>query len=389
MKNKLTRRQFGYLAVAGTTISSLAYFTNKAVAQWPGKFPYRYKQTRSFVYVIANNTTGENTIVAYARDSRTGRLYYLDSYPTGGRGNINALAISQSSLVTDGQYLYAVNPASNDISVFAIRQDGSLQLVGSPVPSGGLFPVSLALKGKLLYVANVGDIKTPPNYTGFIVNNGSLQPLEGSTVNLNPGDQPALVLFNNTGDILIGTRIGGSIIDSFRVDSNGRLIRASLLENQAGAFGGAFKPRSNSVLLVNLADLPGNATYLVNGQGNLTPANAVTEVPAQDPCWTVFRPDGAVAWTSNFLPSSISLYAVDNNGGLTRLSTHSTHKVGCGSADIAIDKAGRYLYQLLSVSKEINVLRVTNSSIDGGLADITTVGLPQLSAPIGLVIVDL
>ncbi|MCC5637019.1 lactonase family protein [Nostoc sp. CHAB 5844] len=384
MNNKLTRRRFGYLAIAGTTISSLAYLTNKAVAQWPYEFPYR--QTRSFVYVIANNTIGENTIAAYARNPRTGRLFYLDSYPTGGSGSINALGVSQSSLVTDGQYLYAVNPGSANISVLAIRQDGSLQLIGSPVASGGLFPVSLALSRKVLYVANVG---TPSNYTGFIVNNGSLQPLEGSTVNLNPADQLGLVLFNSTGDVLIGTRIGSSIIDSFQVDSNGRLIRASLLENQAGAFGGAFRPGSDSVLLVNLSGLPGNATYLVNEQGNLNQVNAVNEPTSQNPCWAVFRPDGAVAWVSNLLPSSISLYAVNSNGGLTRLSTHSTHKVGCGSADLAIDKAGRYMYQLLSISKEINVLRLTNSSIDGGLAQVATIGLPEISAPIGLVVVDL
>lgn len=387
MNNKLTRRQFGFLAIAGTTVGVLGYLANKAVAQPTYEFSYR--QTKSFVYVITNNTTEENTIAAYARNPRTGQLYYLDSYPTGGRGNINALGVSQSSLVTDGQYLYTVNPGSDNISVLAIRQDGSLQLIGSPVPSNGLFPVSLVLNRRVLYVANVGDVKTPSNYTGFIVSNGSLQPLEGSTVELNPGDQPGRVLFNNTGDILVGTRIGGSIIDSFRVDSNGRLSRASLLENQVGAFGAEFSPSPNPFLLVNLSDLPGNATYQVNGQGNLNPVSAVTEQSAQDPCWTVFRKDGAVAWISNFLPSSISIYAVNSNGGLTRLSTHSTHKVGCGSADIAIDRAGRYMYQLLSVSREINVLRLTNSSIDGGLADVATIDLPELSAPIGLVVVDL
>ncbi len=338
--------------------------------------------------MIVNSTSKENTIAAYARNPATGELYYLDSYATGGRGNINALGVSQGSLVTDGQYLYAVNSGSDDISVFAIRQDGSLQLIDSPVPSGGLFPISLALSRRVLYVANVGDLKTPSNYTGFIVNDGSLQPLEGSTVKLNVGDQPGRVLFNNTGDILVGTRTGGSIIDSFRMDSDGRLIRASLLKNQAGAFGAQFSPGPNPLLLVNLSDLPGNATYQVSGEGNLNPESAVTEESAQDPCWTVFRKDGAVAWISNFLASSISLYTVNSNGGLTRLSTHSTHKIGCGSADIAIDTAGRYMYQLLAVSREINVLRLTNSNIDGGLADVATIDLPEVSAPLGLVVID-
>lgn len=382
MDNKLTRRRLGYLAIAGTTLTALGYFGNQAVAQSTRGV------SNSFVYVIVNNTTGRNTVAAYERNPLTGRLRFLDAYPTGGQSNIGALAVSQSSLITDGQYLYAVNPGSNDISVFTIRQDGSLQLIGSPVPSGGVFPVSLALNRGILYVANVGDLESPPNYTGFIASNGSLQPLQGSTVALNTGDQPGQVLFNNTGDILIGTRISGGIIDSFRVDSNGRLSRAALLENQAGAFGAQFRPGSNALLLVNLSELPGNATYQVSSQGNINPVNAVTEQSAIDPCWTAFRNDGALVWISNFFASSISLYAVNSNGSLTRLSTHSTHQVGCGSSDIAIDSAGRYLYQLLSVSREINVLRITNNSVNGGLVDVATVSLPDLSTPLGLVVVD-
>ena len=58
----------------------------------------------------------------------------------------------------DHRFMFATNTGSNDISVFQIRLDGSLRLVpGSPFPSGGIAPVSLALANGFLYVVNRGD----------------------------------------------------------------------------------------------------------------------------------------------------------------------------------------------------------------------------------------
>ena len=97
---------------------------------------------RSFVYVIANQD-GPNSIAAYRRDQESGELSFITTYPTGGRGT-GRFVDSQSPLLANAEetLLYAINPASNDISVMAIRQDGSLELVGTPVPSRGIAPAS-------------------------------------------------------------------------------------------------------------------------------------------------------------------------------------------------------------------------------------------------------
>src|SRR6266581_4169146 len=80
----------------------------------------------SFVYTITN-PSGPNAIASYERNTETGELIFLGAYPTGGRG-AGGLIDSQSPLVVNaaGTLLFAVNPGSNDISVMAINDDGSL-----------------------------------------------------------------------------------------------------------------------------------------------------------------------------------------------------------------------------------------------------------------------
>ena len=85
-------------------------------------------------------------------------------------------------LTSDGRFLLAVDAGSNQISVLRVNNDGSLKLLpGRVVSSGGMLPVSVAVHGKLVYVANASPVA--PNYTGFILGPaGRLRPLAGSTV---------------------------------------------------------------------------------------------------------------------------------------------------------------------------------------------------------------
>ena len=81
-----------------------------------------------------------------------------------------------------------------------IKPHGSLQLAdGSPVPSNGVNPVSIAVSGDLVYVANAAAERhaTTP---GFKLDaGGQLRPIAGSTVPLPDGSQPGDVLFNGDG----------------------------------------------------------------------------------------------------------------------------------------------------------------------------------------------
>lgn len=80
---------------------------------------------------VNDNTTGHNTISAFDRQS-DGSLTELTGSPfrTGGPGTGAGVA-TQGALQrsSDGVFLLAVDPGSNQISVFRIRHDGSLKLV--------------------------------------------------------------------------------------------------------------------------------------------------------------------------------------------------------------------------------------------------------------------
>ena len=108
------------------------------------------------------NAAGGNAIVVYNRDVQTGKLAYSgDTVGTGGLGGIlpvltgvtgaNDPLASQDSLVVTGNCLLAANPGSSTVSSFRIEADnGALGLAGnvpiSVVPSGGTFPVSIAVE---------------------------------------------------------------------------------------------------------------------------------------------------------------------------------------------------------------------------------------------------
>ena len=135
---------------------------------------------------VNDNTAGVNTVAGFDRHG-DGSLSPLPGSPfqVGGAGTGKGTA-SQGALQlsADGQFLLAVDAGSNQISVLRIERDGSLDPADdSPVSSGGVNPVSIAVSGKLVYVANQGPGTNlgDTNYTGFKLRDGHLNPIDGST----------------------------------------------------------------------------------------------------------------------------------------------------------------------------------------------------------------
>ena len=141
---------------------------------------------------VNDNTAAANTIAAFDRHA-DGSLTPVHGSPfaAGGAGTGAGIG-SQGALqiTSDGKYLLAVDAGSDQISVLGIDDDGELKPVGGgPVSSGGIKPVSIAVHGSLVYVANAGDGGT--NYTGFTLNpGGHLRPLAGSSAPCN-GNNPS------------------------------------------------------------------------------------------------------------------------------------------------------------------------------------------------------
>src|SRR5580692_12606047 len=163
---------------------------------------------------LDDNTAGANTIAVFDRHA-DGSLTPLPGSPfaAGGAGTGAGLASEGAVQIADGgRFLLAVDAGSNQVSALRIEPDGALRLT-SVVSSNGALPVSIAVHGSLVYVANASPADS--DYTGFrLAPWGSLTPVPGSTVALPAAAQPGDVLFNGTGTKLVGTRVGTSQIGS-------------------------------------------------------------------------------------------------------------------------------------------------------------------------------
>lgn len=357
---------------------------------------------RGHVYVN-DNTAGTNSIAAFDRHP-DGSLSPTAGSPfaAGGAGT-GTIVGSQGSLQlsADGRYLLAADAGSSEISVLRIRPDGSLaQVQGSPTGSGGVEPVSIAVHGDLVYVANEGDKTTGigSNYTGFTLNaGGHLAPIAGSTIPLpntaNPGD----ILFNSTGTSLIGIEVGTTdpstfLIDSFLVGRDGRLTAAAgspFPAEAAGPFGSEFSPSDPAHLYVsNAHGGAGNGSvsaFAVAGNGALSSIGGSPYPDGQTaPCWVEISHDGRYLFTVNTGSTSISSYSITASGSLSYLST-TAFKSGAGIRpfDARLDPSGDLLYV---VDAALNA--VSAFVVDGGsLHELTgsPFALPVGATPFGVV----
>jgi 6-phosphogluconolactonase (cycloisomerase 2 family) len=358
-----------------------------------------HSRVTGHVYVN-DNTAGTNSIGAFDRHA-DGSLTPLPGSPfaAGGAGT-GTIVGSQGALQlsSDGRFLLAVDAGSNQISVLQIDSAGAPHSIGSPVASGGIEPISIAVHDSLVYVANEGNGSSGSNYTGFTLgSDGSLSPLSGSTVALSPTAAPGDVLFNSSGTHLVGTEVGPaagpSFIDSFDVGSDGRLTAApgSPFPAQAvGPFGSEFRPTNPSQLFVSNAHGGANvgsvSAYNVKANGVLDPIGASPFADKQTaPCWVEITADGRYLFTVNTAVPSISRYRIQANGALDLLgSTVFNDPTGLRPFDARLDPSGHTLYVVDAGLAEVSAFAVD----DGNLTelDASPFALPAGATPFGLVV---
>jgi 6-phosphogluconolactonase len=321
---------------------------------------------------LDDNTVGTNTISAFDRHADgTVTAEPGSPFSAGGAGTGAGLASQGAIQVTAaGRLLLAVDAGSNQISVLRVKADGSLR-VTAVVSSGGVLPVSIAVHGSLVYVANASPAGT--NYTGFRLSLlGTLTPIPGSTVALPADAQPGDVLFNRTGTKLIGTRVGTSQIDSFTVGLGGRLTAAPgspFTAQGLGPFGSQFRPTNPDQLFVsnahNGAGLGTVSAFSDSPAGALTPIGDSPYADQQTaPCWLIISPNGKYLFAVNTGSGTISRYAIDPGGELTLLgSTAVAASGGVGAVDPGLSPDGRFLYVNESRADAVGAFAVSGGSL--------------------------
>jgi 6-phosphogluconolactonase (cycloisomerase 2 family) len=345
---------------------------------------------------VNDNTAGTNTIGAFDRHADGTLTPEAGSPFTAGGAGTGAGLASQGALQIspDGRFLIAADAGSNQVSVLRVRNDGSLKLVrGGVVSSGGVLPVSVAIHGDLVYVANSGNGGS--NYTGFrLSRDGRLKPLAGSTFALPDGSQPGDVLFNGDGSRLAGTRVGTSRIDSFTVGGTGRLTAAPgspFAAQGLGPFGSEFRPANPRQLFVSNAHNAGAGSGTVSAfrdsaDGTLTSIGSSPFADLQTaPCWVEITHDGRYLFAVNTGSGTISRYSIAPSGALTLLgSTPVRGNGGVGAVDERLSPRGRILYLDESKAGAVGAFAVRG----GNLAELTSspTSLPAGAAPAGIVV---
>ena len=342
---------------------------------------------------VNDNSAGVNTIAAFDRHP-DGSLTPIKGSPfiSGGAG-LGAGLGSQGAiqLSPNGKFLLAVDAGSNQISVLKITSNGVPVPFGQPVPSGGVEPVSIAVnRYGLVYVANVGNGGS--NYSGFFLTpGGHLIPLPYTTVPVPEGSGVGDVLFNSTGDRLVGTRDNPSLIDSFTVRLDGRITAAPgspFTAQSLGPIGAEFRPTDPSQLYVSNAHAgAGRGTVSAFDVSRRGVLSSIGNSPVPDfqtaPCWVEISHDGKYLFAVNTGSSNLSRYSISRGGVLTLLGTTPFNN-GTGAVDARLSPDGKFLYVTGGRGLVLSAFAVD----DGNLTELPSspTPLPAGTAPTGLAV---
>lgn len=358
------------------------------------------------VFALTNAADG-NAVAVFARAS-DGTLSLREHVPTDGLGSggdaplepADALG-SQAPLVLsqDARWLFAVNAGSDDISVF--RAEGSQLTLTDRVPSGGLFPASLAVHGDLVYVLNSGG---QGNLTGFRrMHDGALVPIPNSTRNLAvDGDNPprfivspAQVGFDPSGDHLVVTIKGTNEIRVFGIDRDGVPSATPVVSDSAGTapFGFSFDRHQHLVVVepfgsaeVGTEKAGAVSSYDILSDDHLQRLSVSEPNFQTATCWLAITRNGRFAYATNNVSSTVSGYRIGRDGTLTRMNAdgvtaHSGHR----PVDLATSFDGRFLYVVNAGAGTISAFAINGR--DGSLSPLGEVaGLPVDDGAVGIAV---
>jgi 6-phosphogluconolactonase (cycloisomerase 2 family) len=187
--------------------------------------------------------------------------------------------------------------------------------------------------------------------------------------------------------------VGTSLIDSYRVRWDGRLVAAPgspIAAQGLGPFGSEFRPTNPRQLFVsNAHDGAGKGTvsaFSVDRLGSLSPIGASPFADLQTaPCWVEITHDGRYLFAVNTAVATVSRYAIARDGTLTLLgSTPLKNPTGLAPVDARLDPSGHTLSIVDGGGDSITTLAVH----DGDLTELPSspTALPAGAHPAGIVV---
>lgn len=364
-----------------------------------------FAQTSGAVFAMTNATAG-NEIVAYSR-ANDGTLSRANNgsilSPGGGsnRTNTGGLGIGVDTdtqgplrLSPDNRFLYAVNPGSDNISVFGVN---GTQLRFLQIIDAGDQPLSLTISGNLLYSLD-GSV-AGNGIRGFrIAANGTLTELPDSFRMLSsPIAVPGEIKFSPDGRTILVTQKTTNVlltpqnaIDAFSIDANGYASAMPIRNASFGLrpFSLEFRPSDSKLVVVEAFNaamgMSAASSYQFNPNGTISVISGSVQSGQTDICWVVITNDGRYVYTANFGSGTISGFSLSPAGTLTLINGVAA-STGAMSQPVDMDLSadGRYLYQLLRGTGAVAAFRIeANGSLTS--LGIVTGDLPVADGASGL-----
>lgn len=338
------------------------------------------------VFVQTDDPAG-NQVVVYRR-APNGTLTWSGTYTTGGLGGVlqgsqvDHLA-SQGSLVYDAAegLVFAVNAGSNTFSVFSVN--GDRLTLRQVVPSGGDFPVSIAVDRDAVYVL---DAVAGGTVAGFRLGAGGLRPIPGSTRALGLATMtgtttqfthtPGQIAFTPDGSrLVVTTKAGGQSIDVFAVGFDGTISGAPVVSTQQGQVPFAVTFGVGGSLLVANAGPDSVSSFAFGRGGTLVRLSSATTGQAAT-CW--IAPAGGYFYASNAGSHSVSELREGPAGQLRVAGATTTND---GTVDAAASSNGQFLYVQTGATGIVDEFRVGPG---GALAPIGSVLVPDAAGGEGI-----
>jgi len=327
------------------------------------------------VYTLDNDGNSNGVVILNRLADGTLREMTGSPIATGGKGFVVPTGgdlDSQGPLRIHGKHLLAVNPGSDSIAVFEVAPSGALKPVaGSPFPSGGSHPMSLAVHGDIVYVANqavpFANPRGAPNITGFRLDNaGRLIPIAGSTVEFPLGEGPAQVEFNPAGTVLsvtAGFQSDGSV-RSFATQSDGRLkegpgspFTASRASGLSGTVGFSWTADGRRIMVTNFR---GSAIRVFS----VDPKTAALKLEGapypnnqRAMCWAVLGPDGKTLYASNYVTNNVSAFSIAADDTLALIANSAPKRLSSvpDSKELRVSPDGKFLYLIGPIATQIAI----------------------------------
>ncbi len=332
------------------------------------------------VYTQTNSPYG-NAVLTFRR-AADGSLVSAGATSTGGVGSGAGLGSQGSvTLSADGSWLLVVNAGSNEVSSFAVGDNGALTLRGR-ASSGGLTPISVTIHDDLVYVLNAGGTG---NISALrLAQDGTLAPIAGSSRGLSGAAVgPAEVGFDPSGAWLVVTEKNTNKIDTWRVGANG-LASGRVINASSGVTPFGFTFTSQGVLAVTEAfggatDASATSTYTINPDGTLHVISASAPTTETSACWVVATNNGRFVFVTNASSASVTGYSVDQGSLSLLVPGGKSANTGAGATDIAITRNSHNLYTLNGGAHTITSFDVSQST---GTLSVTA---PPVTVPAGVV----